>query len=1541
MPPKLTIKNKEEKKSPNPETRKRGRPKKSLIIQELTQRNPSDVDVNTANPLADSISSFLGANRQKPPSEPIPIEPVPVPLPSEPAPPIAFLNDKDKVKRQWGFRKNPKTGELEYGYIDIQIGDVILKVRKNKYEKVDYRPTISDLPKITELYKLTRDELENKMKDEKLPLGGARMHDELVFELVRHYNKNAPMPIVEAVEKKLDEPIQDREGLEKEKLVEPIQDREGLEKEVDENLQEFENEMALQEENPIVDDDLPIPSTEIELTDKEKELTDKIGVMPLDVESTEYNKYLFRKEKLENENENTADSYDFLYPELNDPTFNIKIAKRKEFHDTMFDGKIYDIKQRAEILCNASFELLPHQNFVKNFLSLQTPYNCLLLYHSLGTGKTCSAIGIAEEMRSYMKQTGISQRILVIASPNVQKNFELQLFDDRKLKLIDGAWNLDTCIGNALLTEINPTNLKGLSRETVIQQIKYLIRQYYEFKGYDKFANYIKHNTQTEESTNYSQKEQKALEIRKIKKLFNNRLIIIDEVHNIRLTQDNKEGKKTANLLMRVVKYAENLRLVLLSATPMYNSYKEIIWLANLLNAVDKRSLISESEVFDKEGNFLPERNTKEGLVLEGGKELLQRKLTGYVSHVRGENPYTFPYRIYPTVFSLENTFSPENKIKYPTIQMNEKPIENPLEHIPVYLNQIGEYQKDVYKSVIQHLRTKSFNITTMYGQEREMPSFDNMESFGYMHLKEPIEALNIVFPNPKFVLPAESVEASVESESSTDSSVESEEKEELNYEIIKDMIGKRGLANVMDSKLTKESYELRYGFNYKPDVLTNYGRIFHPDNIGKYSSKIATICNAIKNSTGIILVFSEYKDGGVVPISLALEEMGFSRYGSASYTKNLFENPPVEPVDAVTMKPRSQFLQEHDPSEFSAAKYVMITGDGAFSPNNLGDVKYVTNKENKDGKNVKVILITRAAAEGIDFKNIRQIHILEPWYNMNRIEQIIGRGVRNLSHCNLKFEDRNVEIYLHATKQDSEEEAADLYVYRYAEKKAIQIGKITRLLKETAVDCLLNIGQKEFTAEKLYTLDANQQIKINLSSKKEVDFKIGDRPFTDVCDYMECNLECSPNANINDADLIKNTYGEDYAKMNYSGIVKRMRQLFREQNHYKRNRLYASIKTPNEYPDEHIDYTISKFVDNKNQIIFDKYGRTGYLVNSGDYYAFQPIEITDEHSSIYDRTVPVTYNHDALQMELPKEKENANPPPKNLFKLAEETTEETIEPRALEENIANDYDILIQKIKEQMAYIDEFKVSELSGGEIDWHKHLGKVHDILTDDHEVPEELIYKYAVYHLLDTLSLEERVVLAFFIYKDIDPNRLTSEIEQTIKLYFDEKIIQIKDKKGIVLASNNKNTVYVQNKEDMSWKEATPTETRDSAISILNTFSIKRTIIRDLVGFMHLFKSGDTVFKTKDMTEKRNNKGAKCSSAGKKDLIIRLNEVLKENPYRQETTLYNDDNAESILKGGLCVILEIVMRYYNDDPQSKDKAVWFFDLEKALANKIVSL
>jgi hypothetical protein len=1460
-------------------------------------------------------------------------------------------------------------------------------------------------------------------------------------------------PISEPTIKPINEPIEEQiQNPPSAPEQEPFIEEEPLEETLEESTQE----------EPIINQD-KLPTNIIENSEKEEEIQQKIGIPEnLDTDSKEYNAFLFNKEKLEHESSDTAE-FDFLYPELNDPNFNIKIAKRKEFNDTKFDGSIYDIKEQAEKMCNADFELLPHQLFVKNFLSYQTPYNCLLLYHMLGSGKTCSAIGVAEEMRSYMKQIGLVQknkRILIVASPNVQNNFRLQLFDDRKLKKENGMWNLNTCIGNSLLNEINPSSMHELKRNQIISEINNLIKTYYQFVGYDKLANIIRSETKDADLDKEPTREQKELEIKKIRQLFNNRLIIIDEVHNITLAQDNKEAKKVGSMLMRIARYAQNIRLLLLSATPVYNNYKEIIWLTNLMNAVDKRSSIKIEDVFDKEGNFVKERTTKDGVKLEGGRELLKRKLTGYVSYVRGENPYTFPFRIYPDTFSPENTFnneannqqttpipqettmrtetitggadppivkkegqelnepeqivvaaeqtnvapeetkpqqseeatvqSEESSITpipiattYPTIQMNLKPIEKPLQHLPVYLNPIGEYQEKAYKFIMDNLRNKSFNTYNVHGEEREMPTFENMESFGYTHLQQPLESLNIIFPNPDFKdtepQPQKSEESqpqkpqqqsfvqsigktlgltggasdSIDSTSSDESSIESTVQE--NTEIIKNMTGKTGLSNIMTYDTIRESYELRKNFEYKPHILEKYGRIFHPDNIGKYSGKMGNISNIIRNSEGIIIIYSQYIDGGVVPLALMLEEMGFTRYGFASHTTSLLKTPPPSEkmLDAVTMKTKEDFLKAKQAGEqhrgnpigeFSQAKYVMITGDKTFSPNNLADIKYVTGKNNVNGQNVKVILISQAAAEGLDFKNIRQVHILSPWYNLNRIEQIIGRGVRNLSHCDLPFEKRNVEIYLHSTTPKNDEEPADLYLYRYAENKAIQIGEITRLMKEVAVDCILNISQTNLTVDKLLENIGNQKIQIQLSSNPTaIDYKVGDKPFTDICDYKDnCNFVCSPNIEINEDDVTKNTYNTGYLKTNYSAIVKRIRELFREQNFYNREQLFNSINILRKYPDEQIDYVLSIFIDN-NETIVDKYGRSGYIINNDSNYIFQPIEITDERSSLFDRTIPIDNKNMLLEMEIDTTKQKKQP----LEQIGEKT---------IDIDFSDKYDNIINELKQQLNVLETekenaFNKIKLTEDENDWYVHCGRIYAILTNEniHNVPADSVNKYIIYHFLDTLRSEQRLVLIQYLYKtpDIETTKPLDNNETIIKKYFDNKIVERNNIKGIVLEVDKKTLLFIQDSETKEWNKSKPSENILFQSIVQKKYEIARENINNFVGFMQHFKKEGVVFKTKDMSDKRNNIGLRCSGSTKNDTIKRLNKVLESGPFFKEgdeRNIYNDRTSIEIKKIGFCVMLEIIMRYYNDVEMDKNPLVrktWFFDVEKTIYNNLVNL
>jgi len=1357
----------------------------------------------------------------------------------------------------------------------------------------------------------------------------------------------------------------------------------------------------------------------------------KLAIAP-SASPIEYNKFLLKKELTErkcleerdrehygdSDDEKDDNPSDFLYPNLNDVNFNIKIAEKKEFNDTKYDGDIHqNIKEYADMLAKADFELSPHQMFVKNFMSSQTPYNSLLLYHGLGTGKTLSAIGVCEEMRNYMKQMGITKRIIIVASENVQDNFKLQLFDERKMQLVDGVWNIKGAgsIGNKLLKEINPMNMKGISKEKVVNQIKNLINNYYIFLGYGQFANYIIKTIHYDEEIERAQRIQQPKPdfgdakitlnkriIRKIRDEFDNRLIVIDEVHNIRKTEDN-ENKKVALNLELLVKAAMNMRLLLLSATPMYNSYKEIIWLLNLMNMNDRRGIVQVKNVFDKNGNFK-----------EGGEELLIRKATGYVSFVRGENPYTFPYRVYPNEFAKKNTFP---FIEYPSYQMNLRKIkpEDKNRILGIYLNTIGNCgtcgmcQYCVYKYIIHSLRKKQFSITTKKGVTRDMPSFENMESFGYTLLQTPLESLIISYPmkglkellksfpdekysevldeidisespaqsketskKEEFDLDKKKVEVSIDTpgqlggDDETEESEESEESDDSNVsETRKDtnltsnikidphyLTGKRGLERMMDY-VDQKSPPLKGEFEYKKNTLNEHGKIFSYNEIGKYSSKIKCILDniLIKNAgvhantnirvaEGIILIYSQYIDSGLIPMALALEEMGFTRYGEN--VKPLFKNKPSEIVDARTMKPPT------NKKDFMPARYAMITGDPRLSPNNEFEVKGLTNEDNKDGNKVKVVLISKAGSEGIDFKFIRQVHVLEPWYNMNRIEQIIGRAVRNFSHKDLSFEKRNVQIFMYGTiLGDNKEEAADLYVFRVAELKAIQTGNVTRLLKETAVDCIINHDQTNFTQEtmaKFLNEDITQELSTGLTIH---DFKIGDAPFSPACDYMPtCNYSCRPTTLIDENNLNEDTYNDTFIKMNSEKINQKIRLLMKEGFFYKKQTMIELINIPKKYPLVQIYAALTTLIDDNSEFIVDKYGRNGRLVNIGEYYLFQPIELLDKNISIYERSVPIDYKHNMISFDLkPKITSRMNVGNKE-DRRDDNLDEKHDNSKQIEHQYEERKNKIMAEINENFTLTSEYLKPgvKVARGDDNWYKHCGVVMKKLVKEYPDIKEYLLPFLFAHMIELLLFEEKVDLMNYIYslKEIEMN----SPEYFIKEYFERKSVSTKNLNAIILYNLNKIKIMVFNNNTKKWVHAEPEDQREIAETgeVRELLNFKISDYNTIVGFMGYEKNNKyLIFKTKDMLAPRDT-GARCDEAGKTKTMQILNKILGEDKYTKENTKIQKDDDKNVVQDAighieLCVIQEFVLRYF-DKIKKKDKK-WFLSPEMALYFKLYTV
>jgi hypothetical protein len=110
---------------------------------------------------------------------------------------------------------------------------------------------------------------------------------------------------------------------------------------------------------------------------------------------------------------------------------------------------------------------------------------------------------------------------------------------------------------------------------------------------------------------------------------------------------------------------------------------------------------------------------------------------------------------------------------------------------------------------------------------------------------------------------------------------------------------------------------------------------------------------------------------------------------------------------------------------------------------------------------------------------------------------------------------------------------------------------------------------------------------------------------------------------------------------MNIDKIIQKIRNLFKESFFYKKlgaNGIISHINATRPYPLAQINLALTQIVTDPNEYVHDKYGRLGHVVNVADYYIFQPIELTDSRSSIYDRSIPVPYKHESVTYPLTKE---------------------------------------------------------------------------------------------------------------------------------------------------------------------------------------------------------------------------------------------------------------------------------------------------------------
>jgi hypothetical protein len=490
-----------------------------------------------------------------------------------------------------------------------------------------------------------------------------------------------------------------------------------------------------------------------------------------------------------------------------------------------------------------------------------------------------------------------------------------------------------------------------------------------------------------------------------------------------------------------------------------------------------------------------------------------------------------------------------------------------------------------------------------------------------------------------------------------------------------------------------------------------------------------------------------------------------------------------------------------------------------------------------------------------------------------------------------------------------------------------------------------LNIGQTNFSEKKLLGEIANQTIEIRLSSRGSelIPFRVGDKPRTEVCDYMaDCEFKCKkPEGDAVHRGIIKNTYDENFIKNNSVVIMKKIRDLFMERMVYRRDHLISAINFIKKYPIEHIYYALTRFVQNKFEGLVDKYGRSGYLISRGEYYAFQPNEIMDETISMYERNVPVDYKPVSLRLELPKEfKPLAKPVEKNdgelqgrEYRVEEEgqtnkTSEMVPVVPATRPSSSSSYEELMARLRSVVQRMIKKDLS-VKATDSDWYNHANRIVPELLTVHGVKSDLINKYVIFHFLDKLPMADKLVFVSKLYNGEEIKK--NAYETIVRLYFDDLLMEADElgerQIGIVLADGEVNRLFVKDEENQ-WNLSQFTDER-----LFENVRKSRLIIplekinRTEIGFMHPFKGKEIVFKTKDVTQKRNNKGAKCTDSSKMMISDKIASIMGE------PGLYKSTDIE---RPELCVLLEILMRWKSEATD----IIYFFGPERTNEMGIVN-
>lgn len=598
--------------------------------------------------------------------------------------------------------------------------------------------------------------------------------------------------------------------------------------------------------------------------------------------------------------------------------------------DNTFNTRIANVRSLRVPRMLKDSRLMVHQMVSKIFMSPTNGYTGILLSHDTGTGKTCTAIAIAEQYIPRMQNP-----VCVVCAKGIRRQYMNEIVSTKTARLVDGTWSIDKkCSGDAYASHAK--RFQNPSMDALVKHMDAFVLSRYEFFGYQALAN------------KWSSGSEDAL-IRQ----FSNRVIIVDEAHNLR-GSDAKDDKEVLETIMKIASECTNVRIILLTATPMFDHASEVLDLVNILRVNDGKDVAVESDVFPREGAI--------------DEDMLRMAVRGYVSTYKR----VVPDRNIPVVLDPIQAHVPGIVTDWPE----------------------GDAVLPMVHSSMSDLQESYFSANTLTAVEGH-------------------QAVNIVYPS----------------------------------EGGDGVLGEKGFSGVFN----------RDSGSYVGDHEGCFG-----DKLGEISPKLKCIVDLAMSCTGIVLVYSKYIFSGLLPIAAALEERGFS---ACKHNVPMFKKRRVKS---------------------NGATYAMLT----HGVNEDDIIELVKSKKNTTGDVVKVLLCTSVVSEGIDLRNVREVHIMEAWWNEGVPMQVIGRAVRYKSHEDIAKEERNVTIYRHASVMAGNKEGMDHKMARASMSKVSTIRRTEAILQEESFDCVF---AKDVMASEVAALKNDVEVDIVTSQGTRVNYKLLD----------------------------------------------------------------------------------------------------------------------------------------------------------------------------------------------------------------------------------------------------------------------------------------------------------------------------------------------------------------------------------------------------------------------------------------------------------------